>query len=122
MAAKSSVIVRAKVLDSSASYTGQFIYTHYKLQVTERLKGSMVTEMAVRGGVAGGMQQIVPGAPRFNKGDEYVFFLWTGKDGLNQVIGLTQGMFSVSGDGSANPSITRNASHELMLDSKTGRP
>ncbi len=62
----------------------------------------------------------MPGAPKFNKGDEYVFFLWAGADGLNQVIGLTQGMFSVAGGGVANPMVTRSASQELMLDPKTG--
>jgi hypothetical protein len=122
MATRSTAIVRAKVLDSYASFSGPVIYTHYKLQVSERLKGQNVAEVAVRGGIANGMQQMVPGAPRFNQGDEYVFFVWTGKDGLNQVIGLTQGLFAVTADGSANPSLTRNASHELMLDSKTGHP
>ena len=122
MAAKSSTIVRAKVLDSYASLSGAAIYTHYKIQVTERLKGTSVADVAVRGGIAGNLQQVVPGAPKFNKGDEYVFFLWTGKDGLNQVIGLTQGLFAVSADGTTNPQVTRNASHELMLDPRTGHP
>lgn len=122
MAAKSTAIVRAKVLDSYATVSGPVIYTHYKLQVSERLKGQGVTELVVRGGVANGMQQIVPGAPHFNPGDEFVFFLWSGKDGLNQVIGLTQGAFAVTADGSADPAVTRHATHELMLDSKTGHP
>jgi hypothetical protein len=122
MTAKSTVIVRAKVLDSYAAFSGPAIFTHYKLQITEKLKGNPVTEIAVRGGMANGIQQIVPGAPRFNKGDEYVFFLWTGRDGVTQVMGLTQGLFSVTADGSANPTVTRQASHELMLDRKTGHP
>ena len=122
MATQSTSIVRAKVLDSYATSSGQVIFTHYKLQVSERLKGQGVAEVVVRGGSANGVQQLVPGAPKFNKGDEYVFFLWAGADGLNQVIGLTQGMFSVAADGSANPTLTRNASHELMLDPKTGHP
>jgi len=122
MAAKSTAIVRAKVLDSYAALSGSAIYTHYKIQVTERLKGSTITEIVVRGGIAGSVQQMVPGAPKFSKGDEYVFFLWAGKDGLNQVIGLTQGLFAVAADGTSNPSVTRNASHELMLDPRTGRP
>ncbi|SPE22539.1 conserved exported hypothetical protein [Candidatus Sulfopaludibacter sp. SbA3] len=122
MAAKSTAIVRAKVVDSSASLSGTVIYTHYKLQVSERLKGQNVVEVVVPGGIANGIQQVVPGAPRYNKGDEYVFFVWTGSDGLNRVIGLTQGMFLVTADGSADPAVTRSASHELMLDPKTGHP
>lgn len=122
MAAKSTNIVRARVLDSYASFSGPTIYTHYKLQVSERLKGQVPVEVVVRGGIANGVQQLVPGAPHFNTGQEYVFFLWAGADGMNQVIGLTQGMFRVAADGSANPTVTRDASHELMLDSRTGHP
>jgi hypothetical protein len=121
MATQSTAIVRAKVLDSYAAVSGPVIYTHYKVQVSERLKGQNVTEFVVRGGTANGIQQVVPGTPKFNKGDEYVFFLWAGPNGWNQVIGLTQGMFSVAGDGSANPTVTRSASQELMLDPKTGQ-
>lgn len=120
MATQSTAIVRAKVLDSYTSVSGPMIYTHYKVQMSERLKGPAVSEFVVRGGTANGIQQLVPGAPKFNKGDEYVFFLWAGADGLNQVIGLTQGMFSVAGGGAANPMVTRSASQELMLDPKTG--
>ncbi len=120
MATQSTAIVRAKVLDSYTSVSGPMIYTHYKVQVSERLKGQSVSEFVVRGGIANGMEQLVPGAPKFHKGDEYVFFLWAGADGLNQVIGLTQGMFSVAGGGAANPTVTRSASQELMLDPKTG--
>jgi hypothetical protein len=122
MATKSTAIVRAKVLDSYASLSGTVIYTHYKLQVSERLKGQNVPEVVVPGGIANGIQQVVPGAPHLNKGGDYVFFLWAGPDGLNQVIGLTQGIFTVTADGSANPTVTRNASHELMLEPKTGHP
>jgi hypothetical protein len=120
MAAQSTSIVRAKVLDSYAVSSGPAIFTHYKVQVGERLKGPGVTEVVVWGGTANGVQQVVPGAPRFNKGDEYVFFLWAAADGSNQVIGLTQGMFTVAPGGSPDPTVTRNASHELMLDPKTG--
>ena len=122
MATKSTAIERARVVGSYASTAGAVIYTHYKLQVGELLKGQGVAEVVVPGGTANGIQQMVPGAPRFNKGDEYVFFLWTGPDGLSRVIGLTQGMFAVAQDGSANPAVTRAASQELMLDARTRRP
>ncbi len=122
MATESTAIVRAKVLDSYTSTSGSAIFTHYRLQVSERLKGSSGNEVVVRGGVAGGIQQLVPGAPKFSKGDEYVFFLWAGPDGHSQVIGLTQGMFAVSPGAAADPTLTRAASRELMLDPKTGHP
>lgn len=122
MATESTAIVRATVLESYASASGPVIYTHYKLQVSERLKGAAVSEVVVPGGMVNGVQQLVPGAPKFNRGEEYVFFLWTGPDGMSRVIGLTQGMFSVTEDGSTNPTVRRAASAELMLDSKTRRP
>jgi hypothetical protein len=51
-----------------------------------------------------------------------VFFLWTSRAGLTQVMGLTQGLFAIAPGASADPLTTRAASHELMLDPKTARP
>jgi hypothetical protein len=123
MVVKSTAVVRGKVLSSSAAFTGGLIYTHYRVQVTESLKGPNggVIDLAVPGGVANGIRQAVSGAPEFQPGDDCVFFLWTGKAGITQVIGLTQGIFRVTGGG-ADPAITRTPSHELMLDPATHRP
>jgi hypothetical protein len=121
MAVKSTAIVRAKIVGSSTQVSGSVIYTHYKLQVSEQVKGPAVSELVVFGGSANGMEQYFPGSPRFNPGEEYVFFLWTSKAGLTQVIGLTQGIFQVGTRGIGNPVVTRPASHELMLDRTTGR-
>jgi hypothetical protein len=126
MIAKSTVIVRAKVTDSSAAYsiTSPVIYTHYTVQVSEWLKGlgAKSIDVVVPGGTVGNSRQSFSGAPAFSSGDEYVFFLWTSKAGLTQVIGLTQGLFSVAQDGSKDPMTTRSASHELMLDPGTAQP
>jgi hypothetical protein len=40
---------------------------------------------------------------------------------LTQVMGLSQGLFTVAQDGSADPAVTHTASHETMLDHNTGR-
>ena len=122
MITKSTSIVRAKVTGSFAAFQGPVIYTHYKIQVTELLKGSAVSEFVVPGGVANGVSQFFAGAPQFQPGDDFVFVLWTSKAGLTQVIGLTQGLFAVAADGAADPNVTRAASQELMLDSRTGQP
>jgi len=124
MISKSSSIVRGKVASSYAAFSGPVIYTHYTVQVSERLKGSVGSsvDVVVPGGVANGLRQSFAGAPTFNNGDEYVFFLWTSRAGLNQVMGLTQGIFAVTADGSADPVTTRAASHELMLAQGTGQP
>ena len=120
---KSTSIVRAKVVGSSASLHGQDIYTYYQLQVLEDFKpgGSPTREVAVPGGAARGLRQTVPGAPSLNAGDEYVFFLWTGPSGMTQVIGLTQGLLAVTQDASGEAVVERPATSELMLD-KSGRP
>ncbi len=123
MIAKSTAIVRAKVVSSYAAMSGPVIYTHYQLQVGERYKGAAQSsvDLAIPGGVANGIRQVWERAPQLDSGAEYVFFLWTGKSGLTQVMGLTQGLFSVAQDGSKDPAVTRSASHDTMLDHNTGR-
>lgn len=124
MVAKSTSIVRGKVLDSGTAVAGQVIFTHYRVQVMERLKGSAlaVVDVAVPGGVAGGIRQNYSGVPRFQPGEEYVFFLWTGKAGPTQVIGLTQGLFALAANTGGDPMATRQSSHELMLDARSHQP
>jgi hypothetical protein len=126
MTTKSTVIVRGKVTGSYAAFagTGPVIYTHYSIQVSEWFKGlgPSSVDIVVPGGIVNNVRQSFSGAPAFNVGDEFVFFLWTSKAGLTQVIGLTQGLFSLAQDGSKDPVATRSASHELMLDRGTGQP
>jgi hypothetical protein len=121
--AKSTAIVRAKVVSSYAAMSGPVVYTHYQLQVGERYKGAAqsTVDLVIPGGVANGIRQVWGGAPQLDAGADYIFFLWTGKSGLTQVMGLSQGLFAVAQDGSKDPAVTRTASHELMLDHNTGR-
>ena len=104
-------------------FSGGLIYTHYQVQVTESLKGQSAAtiDVAVPGGVANGIRQTISGAPQFQTGDDFVFFLWTGKAGITQIVGLTQGLFRVTGTGT-DPELNRRASNELMLDARTHRP
>jgi hypothetical protein len=124
MAAKSTAIVRGKVMSSWAAFSGPVIYTHFRIQVSERLKGAPQSsvEVVVPGGVANNLRQTFTGTPEFKTGEEYVFFLWTGKDFRNHVIGLTQGLFTLSKDNATDPTATRPASRERMLDRATGQP
>jgi hypothetical protein len=120
---KSTTIVRGKVLNSFTATNGPVIYTHYRIQSSETLKGSAgnVVEIQLPGGVANNLRQSFAGVPQFKSGDEYVFFLWTGKSGATQVLGLTQGLFSVASGSAADPMATRSASHEVMLEHGTGK-
>jgi hypothetical protein len=122
MITKSTSIVRGTVVRSYAASQGPVIYTHYVIQVTERFKGSAPnsTEVVVPGGTLNNLRQTFAGVPQLNAGDDSVFFLWTSRSGTTQIIGLTQGLFTISG-GSANPTATRAASRELMLEHGTGR-
>ena len=129
MIAQSTDIVRAKVGSSSAAFRGAasragIIYTHYTLTVSERYKGTGSTslDVAVPGGTAQGYRQVFAGAPTLNTGDEFVFFLWTSRTGLTQVIGLTQGLFTLSTSSTGTPMLKRAASSEVMLDPATGKP
>src|SRR5258708_2344000 len=117
MIRKSTSIVRAKVIDSHTAFRGQDIYTYYRLQVLEGWNtGAQQVEVAVPGGFAKGMRQLAPGAPSLIAGDEYMVFLWTSRSGLTQIIGLSQGLFSVKPSASGEPLLIRPAATELMLD------
>jgi hypothetical protein len=120
MIGQSTAIEHAKVVSSWAAFTGSIVYTHYKLQVSERLKGQSITEIVVFGGVANGIRQSYSGTPQLNAGDDFVLFLWTNKAGMTHIVGMTQGLFAIARDGSADPAVTRAATQEHMLDGKTG--
>jgi hypothetical protein len=122
MIQKSATILRVKITASSGVLHGRDIYTHYGLQVLENLKSAITptSEVAVPGGAVRGMRQVVPGAPALTVGAEYVVFLWTSRSGVTQVIGLSQGLFSVERNASNDPVLVRPAVTDLMLD-KSGR-
>ncbi len=129
MAQKSTAIARVRVIRVSGVLRGADVYTVYHFETLESLKApddSRTTDVAVPGGVAGGIRQVVAGAPSLRVGNEYVLFLWTSRSGLMQIIGLSQGVFSVTpspvGDAAAgDPLVTRAAAGERMLDT-AGRP
>jgi hypothetical protein len=128
MISKSSAIVRGKVTDSWTAFTGSVIYTHYRIQASETYKGTgqNLLEIVVTGGTVNRVHQNFSGSPTLNKGDEFVFFLWTSRAGLTQIIGLTQGLFALPSSGSGTPAsdpiATRAPTRELMLDPATARP
>ena len=129
MIGKSTAIVRGTVTDTWAAFTGRDIYTHYKIQVSEGFKGpaQKTVEIMVMGGTVGELHQTVAGAPVLNRGDEFVFFLWTSKSGITWITGLTQGLFALpaansTDAGKIDPMATRAANRELMLDAATARP
>jgi len=124
MARKSTAIVRARVVSASGVLQGADIYTIYRIEIVESWKSSPRSnpvQVAVPGGIAGGLRQMVAGAPALHSGEEYVMFLWTSPSGLTQLIGLTQGLFSVQQSGAGDATAMRAAAGELMLDA-SGHP
>jgi hypothetical protein len=124
LAQKSTDIVRAKVVGSYTDFRGSVIYTHWKLQVVERLKGAdqAAVEVLIPGGTAGRFHQDVPGAPRLVAGNVYLLFLWTAKSGSTYVTGLSQGVFDLWKKGDTDFMASRAASSETMLDRRTWVP
>lgn len=120
---QSSSIVRAKITGSRSAAIGQDIYTYYQLQVSDTLKQGAIlpAEVAVPGGVYGNLRQIGIGSPTLAQGQEYVLFLWTSRSGMTQLIGLSQGMFSLKRDASGDTVVNRPAIADQMLD-KSGKP
>lgn len=118
MVQKSTSIVRARVTSSSEVVRGADVFTIYKFEPLETLKsGPAAREVAVPGGVAGGMRQVVEGAPILRAGREYVLFLWTGRSGLTQLMGMSQGLFNVERTAAGDRQASRAAASEQMLDS-----
>jgi hypothetical protein len=94
---KSTLIVRARVLDSKPSLVGKVIYTNYSVQVLESIRGGSVSTVTVSvpGGSFNGIQQRFAGTPKLDLGTEYVLFVWTGATKINHILGLSQGLFTV---------------------------
>ncbi|MBM3811508.1 MAG: hypothetical protein FJW20_07710 [Acidimicrobiia bacterium] len=122
MAQKSTEIVLGRVSSINYQQRGSVIYTVARVQVNERWKGNQagLVEVWVAGGVSGGLRQVFPGSPQIREGYEYLFFLWTGRSGIPQVIGLSQGLFDLKSNTKGQPEVYRGASTETVLD-KGGR-
>lgn len=97
MVQQSTAIVRGRAAAAGSVQRGSMIYTVYRLQVTEVLKGSVSSsaEVYVPGGTYGRYRQSIAGSPVLEPGVEYVLFLWASPRGLVQVIGLSQGVFQI---------------------------
>ncbi len=124
MIVKSTSIVRGRI---GASYTeshNSLVYTHYRVTVSSQLKGKIASQVdvAVPGGVYQGYRQVFAGAPVLTAGEEYFLFLWTGKSGMTQIIGLSQGLFTLTAPQVGDVLLKRPATEEMMLDPKSGQP
>jgi hypothetical protein len=123
MIEKSTAIVRGRVVSARTLSRGPVLYTLSKVQVLERLKGAdgSTVEVALPGGSQRGVRQSFSGTPELSGEREYILFLWTGKSGINHVIGLSQGLFVIAAGVNGEAVVHRAASGEVMIDPKSGR-
>lgn len=123
MIQKSNAIVRGKVVGSYAAFRGSMLFTHYRVEVAERLKGGLsgTIEVSVPGGMLGNVRQVIPGAPRMEAGAEYAIFVYTNRSGLNLVIGLCQGLFDLRANGAGDWILARPPAGVQMVDG-AGQP
>jgi len=120
---RSTTIVRARVTSSHTAQHGPLVYTHFSIQVIECLKGQTPTpaEVVLPGGSFGALRQTFAGVPKLDPDTEYLLFLWKSPNGLNHIIGLTQGVFSVTKQADGELAAWRPAASESMLEARTGR-
>jgi hypothetical protein len=119
-----TLIVRARPTTIAAIQNGAIIYTLHSLRVSEVLHGRLPgrnLELALPGGRLGDRSQTFSGVPAPAAGQEYVFFLWRGRNGLYQLVGLNQGMLEVSGN-TAGAVASRPPIEGTMLNRRTGLP
>jgi hypothetical protein len=124
MIQKSTEIVRGRMVSSRAALRGPVVYTFVQVQVLDRWKGPAAdrVEVAIPGGAYGRLQQSFSGAPNLEPGVDYLLFLWTGRNGVTQLMGLSQGLFQIRSGADGVLLVERAASGELMLDGRTGLP
>ncbi|HUQ94801.1 MAG TPA: hypothetical protein VM120_24185 [Bryobacteraceae bacterium] len=116
---KSTAIVSGKVVGQATLMRGPVIYTRYRVHVADQWKGIRCTDVDVfvPGGKHGSAVQTFSGSPSLQEGQDYLLFLWTSRNGLTQVIGLTQGLFEMKRDSKGEPVLLRLAGSDTMLDS-----
>lgn len=94
---KSTLIVRGRIGGCEGVLRGATVYTECAVSVSETLKGrpGAALTVSIPGGVAGKVRQTVAGAPRLERTQHYVLFIWTSPRGTHQIIGLSQGVFEL---------------------------
>lgn len=124
MVEKSTSIIRGKVVPSHVQRHGAIHYSHYKVQVTEQLKGpaAAIVDVVLPGGSIGSSLQRFSGVPQLAQNAELVLFLWTSKSGLTHIIGLSQGILQVTKDSAGQTILIRQPILEGIVNSATGRP
>ena len=115
---ESTEIVRGTVVYCNQIYRQPVIWTVCEINVRERFKGAAAAkvQVAIPGGTAAGLRQSFEGTPTLARNAEYLFFLWQGKSGLKQIMGLSQGLLNIATDAKGNLILTRAKTDDRMVD------
>jgi hypothetical protein len=92
-------IVQGKVVRTWTAWdsTHEFIWTHYQLTVTDRLKGPATpTVVSEPGGSLAGQNIAIQGTPRLQLNEELIVFLYRTPIGYWRNVGYGQGCYRVS--------------------------
>ena len=99
---EATAVVYARVADVRGQWTSdrQAIDSIITLDALQYLKGGLgdVVTMRLPGGAAGGMINVLPGAPTLREGELVVLFLKARGPALLSTVGLSQGIFRVVRD------------------------
>ena len=99
LVAESTAVVYARVADVQGRWTSdrRNIESLVTLESLRYFKGDLGSAVSMRlpGGEAGGMIQVLPGAPVLKQGDLVVLFLAAKGPAIPSPVGLTQGVFRV---------------------------
>ena len=104
-------IVHARVVRHWSAWdpSHRFIWTHYEMDVQDRLKGGAATTVISEpGGIADGMGMKVEGVPEHRDGEEMVVFLHRTPVGYWRCYGLAQGKFTVDQTGPGTKRVRAN--------------
>lgn len=102
LANESAAIVYARVADVEGRWSADrgSIESRITLEALRYFKGDLGERVLVRlpGGEAGGMIQVLPGAPVLREGELVVLFLASRGPSIPTTVGLAQGVFRVARD------------------------
>jgi hypothetical protein len=98
LVSNSARIVHGRVLGSEVARSGQYLWTHYRLQVLDSMRGALPAEITVSepGGTLDGLTMEVSGVVAFRPGEEVVLFLYQTPIGFWRIRGVSQGKFDVT--------------------------
>lgn len=115
----SESIVQGTVVRSWAAWDDghKHIWTHYEIQVADKLKGSVPGTIVVSepGGAVGETELQIAGTPRYEVGEEVVLFAERTPLGYLRTCGWGQGKFSVVRSGPSGMITVRTAARGIQL-------